>query len=136
MVKPIPTATSIDSNVKTLERYSYVECDGQVARRVKQCGATEVVPSGLRNGGKVTMVTLSAGSWTALPPTALTDRNAMGVQNQSDVEIKINYDNTESGYVGIIVPAGGQRFWDVTDAITIYAKSAAATPVVAVEEIS
>jgi hypothetical protein len=136
MGKPIPTAERLDSNVKTLEHYSYLDCEGQVAQRVKQCGATSVLPSGLRTGGKVTEVPLAAASWTALPITALTDRNAMGVQNQSDTEIKINYDNSVATYSGIIVPAGGERFWDVTDAITIYAKAAAGTPTVVVEEIS
>lgn len=93
-------------------------------------------PTGLQTGGKVTEVTLNSSTWTALPTTALTDRNAMSIQNRSGIEIKINYSNAISGYVGIVIPDSGERFYDITDAIVIYAKSASGTPTIYVEEIA
>ena len=137
MGKPTPTATSIDSNVKTLERYSYVECDGQVAQRAKLCGAAVFSPSGLSIAGRISVVALSDSGWTALPTSPLTDRNAIAIQNQSDYEIKLNYDSGEAGYVGVIVPAGAERFYDITEDIPIYAKfESGGSGSVVVEELS
>ena len=106
---------------------------------VRVCG--ESIPSGLQNEGKITEVVLSSVAWTALPTTSLSNRNAMSVQNESGIVIKINYDNTEPGFVGATIPGGSagfpaERFYNVTDAITIYAKAASGTPTVTVEELS
>lgn len=99
----------------------------------------ELSPKGLNRGGRVTEVVLNSTTWTPLPLNALSQRNALCVQNQSNIEIKTNYDLAgplPSGYVGMIVAAGGERFYDITDQIILYAKSQAGTPTVAVEEIS
>lgn len=99
----------------------------------------ELSPKGLNRGGKVTEVTLNAVTWTPLPLVPLSQRNALCVQNQSNIEIKTNYDSFEplpSGYVGMTVAAGGERFYDITDTIILYAKSQAGTPTVSIEEIS
>ena len=93
-------------------------------------------PSGLRNGGKVTEVTVSSASWTPLPATALSGRNAMGVQNQSAIEIKLNYDSSTAGYVGVVVAAGAERYYDISDNIILYAKATSGSPTIIVEEIS
>lgn len=96
-------------------------------------------PTGLQNGGKVTEVTLSSASWTALPPIALTGRNAICIQNISAVEIKLNYDFTAAlpaTYTGVVIPSGGERFYDITDSIVIYAKALSGSPIIVVEEIS
>ncbi len=95
-----------------------------------------LTPSGLRIGGLVTEVTLSAVAWTALPATALPQRNAIAIQNISAVAIKLNYLDTVVGYVGVTVPSGGERQYDITDAITIYAKASAGAPIIVVEEIA
>lgn len=102
---------------------------GQVTRGV-------VSPSGLRNGGLITAVNLSSGVWTALPPNALPGRNAICIQNISGVEIRIQYDNSVSGYFGVTIASGAERFYDITDAIQIYAKASAGSPIIVVEEIS
>jgi hypothetical protein len=96
-------------------------------------------PSGLKNGGKYSEVVLSAVAWTPLPATPLADRNAICIQNISPVDIKLNYDYTgplPAGYTGVLVPSGAERFYDITDAIVIYAKAASGTPTIGVEEIS
>lgn len=118
---------------------SFVEIDGIWYRRTQVSGSVEgsFAPSGLKNGGAVTEVTLNDSTWTALPGTSLTDRNAIAIQNLSGNEIKINYDNGVSGYVGMTIPDGGERQYDLTDAITIYGKAeSGATPTITVEELS
>lgn len=96
----------------------------------------EFTPTGLRNGGRLTEVTLNALTWTALPPTALTDRNGISIQNQSNIEIKLHYDNTTVGYVGVKVAADSERFYEIKDTIVIYGKASSGTPTILIEELS
>lgn len=98
-------------------------------------------PSGLRNGGKVTEVVIDDVTWTALPPTALPDRNAMRIQNRTGFEIKTNYDSfgpLPIGYIGMVISDKGEAYYDITDAIPIYAKavSGAGTITLFIEEVS
>lgn len=98
-----------------------------------------VTPTGLNVGGRISLVTLSAVAWTALPAAALAGRNAMGVQNTSAIEIKLNYDYTgplPAGYEGVTVGAGEERLYDITDNVTLYAKAQAGAPVIQVEELA
>lgn len=92
--------------------------------------------TGLSIGGKVTEVTIDSTSWTPLPATPLAQRNALAIQNLSGIEIKLNYDNTIVGYVGMVVANGAERQYDITDAIVIYAKAASGTPTINVEELA
>lgn len=92
--------------------------------------------SGLGVAGRVTEVVLNDSNWVALPATALTGRNALAIQNQASVDIKINYDNLEAGYVGIVIPPDGQRFYDITGDIVIYGKSSSGNATIVVEELS
>lgn len=96
----------------------------------------QVTLKGLNIAGKMTAVTLNTATWTALPTTALTNRNAIRIQNQSGVEIKTQYDPTTVGYVGIIIAANGSDAYDITENIIIYAKASAGTPTIMVEELS
>lgn len=104
---------------------------------VQGAGLTgEFTPTGLKVGGKVTEVPLNAVTWTALPATPLTGRNAISLQNRSGIEIKLNFDPTVVGYVGVFVPDGYERAYDITDSILIYAKAASGTPTVIIEELA
>lgn len=96
----------------------------------------EIITSGLTIAGLMTVVPLNAATWVALPPASLPNRNTIAIQNQSGIEIKYNYDNTEPGYVGTIIAPGGERFINITDSIPVYAKASAGTPSIMVEEIS
>jgi hypothetical protein len=96
----------------------------------------EVSTSGLQNGGRITEVTIDSTTWSALPAVALADRNAIGIQNPSGTEIKINYDPLVFGYVGVVIPAGGERFMDIKDNILVYAKSQSGSVTLNIEEIS
>lgn len=92
--------------------------------------------SGLNIAGKISEVTLDALSWTALPAVPLVNRNAMSIQNQSLIEIKLNYDNLEPGYVGVKLGSNAERYYDIKDSIVIYAKAQSGTPTILIEEIS
>lgn len=110
---------------------------GQTAVRVSGANFSgNVSISGLKNGGKVTEVTLNPTTWTALPPTALTDRNAINIQNVSAEEIKINYDSGVAGYKGMVIGSGSERSYDIQDDIVLYGKSIANVVTVNVEEIA
>lgn len=97
---------------------------------------SNVYPSGLRNGGRITEVTLGATGWTKLPDMALPGRNALGIQNLSGIQIKLNYAPNTAGYEGVVIADHSERYYDITDAISIYAKAEAGSPTVTVEEIS
>lgn len=95
-----------------------------------------VTLSGLNKRGLITTVTLNDTTWTALPPTALVDRNAMRIQNQSAVALKTEYDNTVVGFDGMLIVAGGEVMYDIKDNIKVYAKCQTGTVNVKVEELS
>lgn len=95
-----------------------------------------VYPSGLRNGGRITEVTINSTAWTALPPTPLTARNALAVQNYSGQTVKINYSSSIAGFVGIIVPDQSERQYDITETIVVYGKCESGSVSLIVEEIS
>lgn len=96
----------------------------------------ETTPSGLTIGGKITEVTLNSSTWTALPATAFSQRNGMGFQNPSAIEIKVNFDNGVGTFTGWSVKPNGELFIDVSDSVIVYAKSASGTPTVTVMEVA
>lgn len=111
-----------------------VNDSGQTIVRTSVSGT--LTPSGLKTGGLITEVTLNSTTWTAIPATPLSGRNAIGIQNRSGIEIKINYSSAVVGYVGVVVPTGGERYYDITDQIVLYAKSTSGTPTITIEEIA
>lgn len=117
---------------RELAKFTLVE--GETAVRTTATGTFKF--SGLGNAGKITEVTIDSTSWTSLPATPLVDRNALSIQNRSGTEIKINYDNNVTGYEGIAIINGGERYYDLTETIIIYAKAASGTATITVEELS
>lgn len=93
-------------------------------------------PSGLTTGGKITEILIDNLTWTALPASPLAFRNALAIQNFTGQIIKLNYDNTTVGFVGVQINDGSERFYDITDQIVIYAKSQTSAVTVFVEEIA
>jgi hypothetical protein len=125
----------VDVNKNTNEQLKFVDCrDGKVAVRTKICDGLS--PSGLTTEGKITEVTLNSSTWVPLPATALTNRNEIGIQNLSGINIKLNFDDNVSGYVGITIANGSERHYSITDDIIIYAKAASGNPTVTVEELA
>ena len=99
-------------------------------------GAVTSYPAGLTVAGRVTVVTISNTAWTALPATPLSMRNAISIQNQSGQEVKINYISSIVGYIGMTIPNGGERFYDITQNIVVYAMSSVSSCTLNVEELS
>ena len=95
----------------------------------------KTVTAGLTTKGLITIVPITSIGWTPLPATALNNRNAISIQNVSGTEIKVNFVNNV-GYVGIVIPDDGERFYNITDDIVIYARAASGSPSITVEEIS
>lgn len=95
-------------------------------------------PIGLTTGGKCSQVTVNDASWTAIPTSPLADRNAIAIQNNTGVELKLNYDNTIVGYVGVTMAHGSERFYNITDYILQYAKLSpgSGTKVLDIEELA
>jgi hypothetical protein len=126
-------------NLNDREQQKFEEVAGQVTVRTKVVSGTitaAYAPSGLRNSGRLSFVTLNSTSWTALPATPLPDRNGISIQNQSNVEIRIQYENTDPLYRGVKLSPDAERFYDIKDTIIVYAKAASGTPEILVEEIS
>jgi len=120
-------------DVRQLEQEKFQK-DSQGKVAINVLGKTS--PSGLNIGGRITEITLSSTSWTALPSVALANRNSIAIQNNSGIEVKLNYDNTISTYTGIILLDGNERSYDITDSIVIYAKAKTGTPTIIIEEIA
>jgi hypothetical protein len=89
---------------------------------------------GLAIAGRVTEVVVST-TWVALPAVALVNRNAMTIQNQGSRDVKLGYSGV-GGYVGVIVSANSERFYNITDSITIYARTSSASTTLLIEELS
>lgn len=94
--------------------------------------------SGLTIGGRVSVVTIDDTNWTALPLLPLDNRNAIGIQNSSGFEIKLQYDASTVGYIGVKMGIEAERYYDITESIPIYAKAAPGTGsvTVVIEEIA
>jgi hypothetical protein len=102
-------------------------------------GSVQSTPSGLKIGGRHSFVTINSTTWTKVPATALTDRNSMGLFNESSVKIKFRYLEGigDTLFRGTPIPANGSsQFRDITDAIDIYCKCETGTVEVTVEEIA
>lgn len=128
---------TLNPNINTREFDKFEDVSGLTHVRVKATGVSGTfTPSGLKVAGKITAVVLNSATWTALPASALSARNAIRIQNQSGIEIKINYDNTVATYLGVWVKPNGETYYDISDTISLYAMSASGTPTVIVEEIS
>lgn len=93
-----------------------------------------VSTAGLHIKGVITFVTINDTTWTALPPTPLVGRNALMIQNRSGVNILLAYDTSPTAW--IILPANGERSYDITENIPIYAQSTSGTVQVTIEELS
>ena len=119
-------------NCKWSDRYTYFDPDPPA----ENDPGVVTYPSGLQNGGRISYVTLNAATWTALPPVALANRNALSIQNTSGTQIVIEYDNAIVGYNGVVISPGAERFYSITDQILIYAKAQAGTPTITIEELS
>jgi hypothetical protein len=129
-----------DHGLEVLKKAGLIPDDTKLTEYALRTKITDAIegsfsPSGLRTAGKITVVELTDSEWRPLPATALSDRNAIAIQNKSGVEMKINYTNTV-GYEGIVIENNGERFYDITDEIIIYGRLTSGTFNVNIEELS
>ncbi len=133
---------ALDENINTLEKAKFLETSAnetavRVAIAAGEGGVTgEFTPSGLKIAGRVSIVNVNDTTWTALPATALTDRNAISIINRSGQQVKINYSASVSGYVGVPIDNGSERFYDISDSIVVYCKSQTGSAELIVEELA
>lgn len=125
---------ALDSNTNVTVRVT--DDDGNAVLEEIRDNGVDAVPSGLATAGRITEVTLNDTGWTALPATALTDRNGMGIQNPNSTQIKLNFDNSEPSFIGWSVNANGEAFIDIRDSVVIYARAASGSPVITIMEVS
>lgn len=128
----VPPVTLVAKGIGTNNLY-LMEVD-QVTGGLSFSGT--VTQSGLHIAGRVTEVSVNPTTWTLLPASPLSARNAMAIQNYSGQQIKLNYDPLAVGYVGVIIDDSNERFYDITDTIPIYAKSVSSVVTIIVEELS
>lgn len=122
-------------NCRWADRVSYFPAATATGEPVGYAPSIRI--SGLNIRGRVTTVLVNTNTWTALPPGGpLPYRNTLAIQNQSGVDLKINYDPATSGFNGIWLVSGGERVYDVTDNITVYAKSDIGPAYIVIEELS
>jgi hypothetical protein len=119
---------TLSPNINNREFDKFVDDDGETAVRVK--GKTST--SGQTGSGLFTIVSINASTWTALPLMA--DRNCMAVQNRSGQEIKVNFQNTASGFEGMSLDHKDSRIYD--HRLQMYAKCLAGTADINVEEVA
>ena len=118
---------NLDSGVRA------VTCRTSIGSNVNVSGQVEARPVGLNIGGKITVFTIDDTTWWPLPATALTQRNALSVQNTSGSTIKINYDNTTVGWVGVTINSGSERFYSISENVILYAKAAPASGTITIQ---
>lgn len=94
--------------------------------------------TGLSTGGRITELALTDASWTAVPASALTDRNSIAVQNISGNggTVLWNYSNAAPLTEGWRIEDGGFKSVAVRDGITIYAKMLSGSGTVAIDEVA
>jgi hypothetical protein len=92
----------------------------------------------LAASGKITIVSLSSSSWTALPSTALNGRKSVSIQNQSDNGniVLINFSSSAPGTDGFRIDDGGTRSFMVGGSLVVYGRMKSGSGSVAVEEIA
>lgn len=92
---------------------------------------------GLGGSGKVTIVALTSSAWTALPATALTNRNAIVIQNQSDNgnAVILNY-SASSPAEGMRLEDRGTKGLSLKETVIVYGRMVSGTGTVAIEELA
>ena len=101
--------------------YKKFTCDGDdVAVRTK--GA--ISPAGLSNGGRISKVSINEASWTPVPAVPLANRNGLSLQNfETGANLLLQYDATADSTLGVNLVDNAERFYTITDAIIIYART-------------
>jgi hypothetical protein len=121
-IKAYPTTKNADSPTEIT--YTGITGDKSALDVNLAGGSVTSTPGGggVSSGVTTEVTTVNDAGWVAVPPTATAGRAGFSIQNQSGVQIKINF-GTPAGYVGVILENGGERFYDANDTAVIYARS-------------
>ena len=95
-----------------------------------------VRPQGLRGAGKVSLTELNSTTWLALPVTPLQNRAMLAIQNDTNKDIKINYNAETVGYIGVLIAKGTERIYQIGDNIVLYGRTKTETALIVTEEIA
>lgn len=110
---------------------------GQTAVRVTGANFSgNVTVKGLSIEGRHQLVPINSSTWTQLPATALDQRNIIAIQNNTGQDIRINFDDSVAGFVGILIRDGSERAYDIQGSIPIYAKCSTGTASLDIEELA
>lgn len=104
-------------------------------RRLDNQVSGSFTPSGLTTEGKITHLSVGT-SWTALPATPLSGRNAIEIVNRGAATIFIEFDNAVATGNGRPLGAGQSYFIDITDDILVYASTASGSVSVTTVEVA
>ena len=93
------------------------------------------IPSGLSSFAKITSVLINSDEWTKLPIDQSINRHAINIQNNSNTEIRLQYDPSANYENGIVMPKNTERYYQITNDIIIYARSSSGNVTLTVEEL-
>lgn len=128
---------TLPNHINDREYNKFEEVSGQPAVRVTGTNFSGSFSlTGLTVGGRISIVSIDNTTWTALPATALPNRNQLNIQNESGQNIKINYDNMTVGFVGVLIKNENERQYAIRDSIVMYAKSETSACNITVEELA
>ena len=94
------------------------------------------VSRGLKTKGRITVVQINSDEWTPLPENALEGRNAISIQNDTNNDIKIQFDPDVAEYVGVTIGKSSERFYQITDEIPIYGRTQIGSANIIIEELA
>jgi len=96
--------------------------------------------------GRITKITLDDTTWVALERSgttepigsgALVERGSLTLQNRTKKDILLQYDNTETDVsISMVLKGGSERFYDIKNPITVYARSSSGSGELIIEELS
>lgn len=125
----------LNEQLTSLEREKFYRNDtNEVVVRTSATGSFRI--TGLIVGGRISAVELNSSTWTALPTTPLTGRNAMAIQNDSGQSVYVNYIDTAPTTLGMLITDGSERQYDISSSILIYGICSSGTCLVTVEELA
>jgi hypothetical protein len=126
---------ALETNINTLEKNKFVECNNETAVRTILCGTGTFVPAGLEVGGEVTHINIDGAQWYALPTTPKEDRKTLKVVNRSTTQtIYLEFNNTVATGDGDPIGPGIAAFFDFANEVIIYGSTGGATVKVTIVE--
>lgn len=97
-------------------------------------GATLVQEVALKDLGKTFVFANIGPTWTPLPLVAEGNQKSIGVQNQSEFQMKLSFDNT-LGYDGWELESKDSKFYDISSTLVVYVRTETETNQTVIVEV-